>query len=497
MYKLCMIFSRQLTPNQRAFFSDLARTAFCNPFSALRHELDLKLSGADPRLDRIAITRAAVAKIEERIAELDNDGGADLSRFAGEDAAILRTSFLFEIFHDLLEDFDGHIRCQLEAGDRPAAVPFAGKALAAFARRGFAEAEAQRYLAFFFQLRRAFFFINRDLVGNSPCMNAFRCRLWNNLFTHDIQWFEGYLWDRMEDFSTLLLGETGTGKGAAAAAIGRSVHIPFDPKSGRFAECFTRNFISCNLSQFPESLIESELFGHRKGAFTGAVADYQGIFAQCSRHGAIFLDEIGDLAVPVQIKLLQILQERSFSPVGGHERLRFSGRVIAATNRPIHRLRREGKFRDDFYYRLCSDVIEVPSLRQRLREHPGELPLLLERVLERIVGDRRPGLAKAIGGILERDLGAEYPWPGNGREREQAVRRILLSGSCQGEAAETAPGEAETFQERMTRGRLTAAELTALYCGMLHQRHGSYEKVARIASLDRRTVRKHLNSLKD
>ncbi|MBN1140472.1 MAG: sigma-54-dependent Fis family transcriptional regulator [Deltaproteobacteria bacterium] len=497
MYKLCMNLSPQLTPGQRAFFSDLARTAFCNPFSAQRQELDLKLSGADPRLDRIAITRAAMARIKERVAELEATGGGDFTRFAAQDAAILRTSFLFEIFHDFMGEFDDHIRSQLQAGDKTVPLPCAGKALAAFAHRGFAEPEAHRYLAFFFQLRRAFFFINRDLVGDSPCMNAFRCRLWNNLFTHDIQWFEGYLWDRMEDFSTLLLGETGTGKGAAAAAIGRSGHIPFDAKSGRFSECFTRNFISCNLSQFPESLLESELFGHKKGAFTGAVADYQGIFARCSRHGAIFLDEIGDLAVPVQIKLLQILQERSFSPVGGHDRLRFSGRVIAATNRPIQRLRREGKFRDDFYYRLCSDVIEVPSLRQRIGEHPAELRVLLERVLERIVGGSRPELAQALGEILERTLGRAYPWPGNVRELEQAVRRILLSGEYQGEIAEASAPDADLFAQKVGRGELTAAELVASYCDMLHQRHGSCEKVARIAGLDRRTVRKHLDSLKD
>src|SRR5256885_4529537 len=143
----------------------------------------------------------------------------------------------------------------------------------------------------------------------------------------------------MEEFSTLLLGETGTGKGTAAAAIGRSGFIPYDDKQHRFAESFTRSFVALNLSQHPETLIESELFGHRKGAFTGAVEAHEGIFARCSPHGAIFLDEIGDVSTPVQIKLLQVVEDRTFSPVGSHERQRFRGRVISATHKPLHELR--------------------------------------------------------------------------------------------------------------------------------------------------------------
>ena len=162
------------------------------------------------------------------------------------------------------------------------------------------------------------------------------------------------------DFSTILLGETGTGKGAAAAAIGRSGFIPFDPDHQRFSGSFTDSFISINLSQFSEALLESELFGHRKGAFTGAIEHHDGILTRCSSHGAIFLDGIGDVSIPAQIKLLNVLDERVFSPVGSHERLCFEGRIIAATHRDIHTLRTKGSFRDDFYCRLSSDCIHVP-----------------------------------------------------------------------------------------------------------------------------------------
>src|SRR5206468_6388704 len=129
--------------------------------------------------------------------------------------------------------------------------------------------------------------------------------------------------------------ETGTGKGTCASSIGRSGFIPFDERRGCFVESFTHGFTALNLSQFPETLIESELFGHRKGAFTGAVEAHEGVLARCSPYGAIFLDEIGDVSVPVQIKLLQVVQERIFCPVGRHEPIRFRGRVIAATNKSL------------------------------------------------------------------------------------------------------------------------------------------------------------------
>jgi transcriptional regulator with GAF, ATPase, and Fis domain len=308
--------------------------------------------------------------------------------------------------------------------------------------------------------------------------------LWDNIFTHDISWYVRGLWNRMEDFSTLLLGETGTGKGAAAAAIGRSGFIPFNPRIQKFDESFTRAFISINLSQYPETLIESELFGHRKGAFTGAVEKHDGLFARCSPHGAIFLDEIGDVSVPVQIKLLQVLQERTFSPVGSHEKLRFKGRVIAATNKSVDVLRREGKFRDDFYYRLCSDLITVPPLRQRIRETPRELDRLAHHLLHRICGTdtRFPVVQK-----LKADIDRNYAWPGNVRELEQAIRRILLTGHYAGDHAAQMDHE-----QPLEVGNLTAKELVEKYCRDLYTIYGNYGEVARRTALDWRTVKKNV-----
>ena len=409
--------------------------------------------------------------------------------YSGEDREYLALGLLFEQFHAYVSAFDELIQQQIREKDEPCAVPFSGELLARLREYGFKSQEARHYLAFFYQLRRAYFFIDQ-LVGQSASIQRLRCALWNNIFTHDTRRYEGVLWNRMEDFSTLLLGETGTGKGAAAAAIGRSGYIPFDEKRGRFAESFTRNFISINLSQFPEALIESELFGHKKGAFTGAVENHQGVLGRCVPHGAIFLDEVGDVSVPVQIKLLKVLQERTFCPVGSHQQQAFRGRIIAATNRPLNELRSEGAFRDDFYYRLCSDVIEVPPLRQQLAEDPASLGLLVEKLLRRISGVSAPGLVTMVRQTLQRGLPAGYGWPGNVRELEQAVRRILLHGHYAGDCS--AVPDSQNLQNLADRGEVSAQQLLSCYCRQLYQRYGTYEEVARRIQLDRRTVKKYI-----
>jgi DNA-binding NtrC family response regulator len=339
-------------------------------------------------------------------------------------------------------------------------------------------------------MRRAYFFIERALVGQSASMRRLRQSLWNNVFTYDIRVYERCLVSRMEDFSTILLGETGTGKGTAAAAIGRSAFIPYLPDKGTFAESFTRTFLSINLSQYPASLIESELFGHEKGAFTGAIAAHPGILSQCSPHGAIFLDEIGEVSIPVQIKLLRVLEDRHFSPVGSHERKRFEGRVIAATNRPLAELRAEGAFRDDFYFRLCSDVLVMPPLRERLAERPEELAELLAHVLVRMAGEDALSLLDGVRAAIVADVGPGYGWPGNVRELEQGVRRTLMTRRYVPDEAVQAKDPAAQLGEAISRERLDARQVVESYCAVLYARHGTYESVARITKLDRRTVKR-------
>jgi len=484
--------ARSLRTEEKELFALVANTAFANPFSQERIDFDRKItgiSGADqPRENMVQLV---TAKLAELLRTLEESGRANINFYRGEERRTAGVVFLFAVYHRFRAEFDAYIPKQVEAGDLLCKVPFAREALAKLSGLGFSEEEALKYFALFYQFRRAFYFIESGLVGASRSMHSLRLNLWNNVFTRSIDLYDTHLWNRMEDFSTLLLGETGTGKGAAAAAIGRSCFIPFDPAKGQFAESFTRNFISLNLSQYPETLIESELFGHRKGAFTGAVENHEGILSRCSPHGSIFLDEIGDLSVPVQIKLLQVLQERTFSAVGSHDRLRFHGRVIAATNRPLDEMRRKGQFRDDFYYRLCSDTIAVPSLRERIAEEPHELEVLVNHLLMRMVRASRQELNDLVLSALRRDLPFDYSWPGNVRELEQAVRRILISGSYQGDSSlKSEAGEAVGMKD----GSIDAYTLLANYCRRLFEKFGTYEEVARRTRLDRRTVKKYLQS---
>lgn len=481
-----------LTAADRDFFRKVALAAFANPFSPERDALDQSIAGNDSHTNRDNLIEAVVQQLTSRLEKLRTARRADPMMYGPEDRALLQTAFQFDIYHRYRTPFDAFILNQLKSGDRPIKLPFGHEVLAELERLGYSNPDCRRYLEIFYQIRRAFYFIDTALVGLAPSMHTLRLQLWNNIFTCDINLYDRHLWNRMEDFSTLLLGETGTGKGAAAAAIGRSGFIPYDEKSGCFSDSFTRTFISRNLSQYPESLLESELFGHRKGAFTGAIENHEGVFSLCSPHGSIFLDEIGDVSIPVQIKLLQVLQDRTFSPVGSHEKLRFQGRVIAATNRPLIELREAGQFRDDFYYRLCSDLIIVPPLRQRLQEEPQELNSLVTSILVRMIGSEGPAFGNRICETILSDLGIGYPWPGNVRELEQAVRRILLTHHYRGDCSGIKSGLRDLLVKGIDEGNLDAQTLMANYCRLLHQRVGTYEEVAKITGLDRRTVRKYI-----
>ena len=196
----------------RDFWQLVSRAAFANPFSPERRELDLKITGTtEPDFQKLSKV------VFERIKKLEDKDAANFRHYDREESEIMRTGFLFEIYHRFYAQLDQLILDQTKSGEKCCPVPFAGEILALLAKRGFAKDEALRFFGIFYQLRRAFFFIVHGLIGQAACMKELRRHLWNNVFTSDIRYYDRYLWNRMEDFSTLLLGETGTGKGAAAA----------------------------------------------------------------------------------------------------------------------------------------------------------------------------------------------------------------------------------------------------------------------------------------
>ncbi len=481
-----------LSENDRDFFKLVFRAALSNPFSDERTELDIRIAecphaiSLDERLDCV------LEKVKERVGRLEDEGKANVALYNDEDKVMMQAAFIFEIFFLFSKKFDELIANQIKNGETPCHVPFGKDAISMFLKRGFSIREARRYFAVIYQLKRAYYFIDEALIGQSPCMEELRRHLWNNVFTYDIKLYAQYLVNRMEDFSTLILGETGTGKGTAAAAIGRSGYIPYDPDRIIFKESFMGSFISINLSQYSESLIESELFGHKKGAFTGAIKQHMGIFSRCSPYGSILLDEIGDVSLPVQLKLLQLLQERTFSPVGSHETLRFNGRVIASTNKSLEELRGNGLFRNDFYYRLCSDCIVVPSLYERVQQNPNELKLILSNIIERLTGEKSDELVTLVAESIEKNPGRQYTWPGNVRELEQATRRILLTREYTGDRLFPDTGNREELISGINSGSLDSQELISRYCVLLYERYGTYEEVSRRMNLDRRTVKRYI-----
>lgn len=207
--------------------------------------------------------------------------------------------------------------------------------------------------------------------------------------------------------TVLIRGETGTGKEIVARAIHTHSEVADEP------------FIAVNCSALSETLLESELFGHVKGAFTGAIGARRGYFELAGR-GTIFLDEIGDTSPDFQTKLLRVLQERQFFPVGGENPKRTEARVIAATHQPVEELIAEGGFREDLYFRLRVVDMRVPALRERV----DDIPLLANHLLARIRLETGQDVRRISEEAMERLT--EYAWPGNVRELENALTRAAI-----------------------------------------------------------------------
>ncbi len=485
-----------LTQSDCSFFELVADAAFTNPFSVKRTQIDRQIAGLTGQSAPQPIVDAMLDKVRSKLREIEQKVSPDIltiQHLASEHQELIKYVFLFDIFHQFAPDFDTLIRRQEKHPEKTIPIPFASNALEQFRLRGFEPQQAARYLALFYQIRRAFYFIQQGLIGKSDCMRSLRTSLWNNIFTYDIRGYEQFLWDRMEDFATLLEGPTGSGKGAAAAAIGKSCFIPFDLTSGTFQNSFVQLFVGANLSQYAPSLLESELFGHARGAFTGAISEHEGLFGLCRPHGTIFLDEIGEISPQVQVTLLKVLEERTYTPVGSHKTKRFSGRVIAATNRPLAQLREQGIFREDFYYRLCADCIEVPSLAQRVQENPQELVELVEHFTRVITGQDAPSLCEKVINVIQNRLGKDYLWPGNVRELTQCIRRVILKDDYQPITTQKTYHESD-IADCLKNSKYSAENIISIYLKTLYKNNPSYQDVARIAGINWRTVKKYIDN---
>jgi transcriptional regulator with AAA-type ATPase domain len=342
-------------------------------------------------------------------------------------------------------------------------------------------------LAFFFQIRRAFHYIFRYLLGVSRPIAELRAETWHSVFTHDLRRYRSSVYRHMADIPTLIVGPSGTGKDLVAQAIGYSRYLAFDEAKQRFVEAFSTQYHALNVSALSSGLIESELFGHRRGAFTGALEDRQGWLEMCGPDGSVFLDEIGELGTELQVKFLRVLQTRSFQRLGETKPRMFLGKIVAATHRDLDQGLQAGWFREDLYYRLCADRIQTPTLRERFEADPNELFLMVTVLSERIAGQEHgPALGKQVLHWIETELGPGYVWPGNVRELEQCVRNVLIRQRYRPARRTTQPS---ALDQALLGSQLSSEALLDRYCALVYRETGSYVETGRRLGLDRRTVK--------
>ncbi len=491
---------------ERSFMETISDLVYCNPFLPERLELEAKALGgqytstgnvwnfradnatSDDNVEKLNRKCAALAKrLRQRVTSGEGMSGKGRSLYVDLVLYHLYVTYQRD-FHDLLE------RC--ERGENDLSTPFFD-AFAKDADEFFSVLpgqpptwlKAEHIFSCLFQVRRAFHFIFSCIIGGSMPAAKLRASAWQSIFTHNMRRYIRCLYRCMTDVNVLITGPSGTGKDLVAKAIGLARYMEFNAKTKTFGANFTTTFHTLNISALSPTLIESELFGHCKGSFTGAISDRIGYLETCDEEGTIFLDEIGEIPPSIQVKLLHVLQSRQFQRLGETSPRPFKGKIIAATNRDLTAEMEIGNFRRDFYYRLCSDVILTPSLREQLNDEPQELHNLIYLLVNKLIGPEECyEVAKEVVDVVENDLGPDYPWQGNVRELEQCVRNIIVRKKyCPSQP------RCGSMLSIIEGGDLTADELLSYYCTAMYKKTGNYQEVARRLHLDRRTVKSKVN----
>jgi transcriptional regulator with AAA-type ATPase domain len=347
--------------------------------------------------------------------------------------------------------------------------------------------------AIFFQSRRAFHFVYQQILGTSRAAADLRSSVWESVFTHAPLRYLDHLQGRMHEVSTLILGPSGTGKELVASAIGLSRFIGFDVERRRFRTDFRGQFHALHLAAMSKTRVESELFGHKRGAFTGAGEDRAGHLEGKWPSDTVFLDEIGELDGEVQAKLLRVLQSRKFHRLGDTQPREFGGKVVAATNRDLSEEMAAGRFRADLYYRLCADVIYTPSLREQLGGSLDELRHLVTIIVQRSLGAADPDLIDSMVCGIEANVGASYPWPGNMRELEQCVRNLLIHDRYTPPDTRSPQHGLQALFSEMQDAQADMDRVMSAYSTWVYAQKGSFERAAQALGVDRRTVSKHVD----
>jgi transcriptional regulator with AAA-type ATPase domain len=342
----------------------------------------------------------------------------------------------------------------------------------------------EHFFACSWQIMRAFHGIFDHVIGSSMPAAKLRAAIWESVFTCDMKRYRRSLFSKMGDFATLITGPSGTGKELVARAIAGARYLSFQPSKMAFEG--GESFFPVNLAALSPALIESELFGHKKGSFTGAIADRAGWLEACPRTGSVFLDEMGELELHLQVKLLRVIETREYAAVGDTSRKRFEGKLIAATNRDLSAEIVAGRFREDLYYRLCADQIATPSMASQISDKPEVLRELVYYMTRRTVGAAADAAYPAVRDWIHREMPPGYRWPGNYRELEQCVRNVLIRKSYR---PLSAAAVSDSFWGAFEGATLTADEVLNHYARRVYEKTRSFSEAARVMGIDRRTVK--------
>jgi DNA-binding NtrC family response regulator len=320
------------------------------------------------------------------------------------------------------------------------------------------------------------------LRGTSQAMQNVRRSVWAACFGQSLS--HALALERViHDHDVLVLGETGTGKEAVAIAI---LDGAPGPANGSRAP---RGML--NVAAVPETLVESELFGHTRGAFTGATSERKGRIRSAAG-GCLFIDEVGDLPLPVQAKLLRVMENDLVAPIGSDVEHEANVRYVAATHKPLDALAAEGSFRRDLYERLAGHIIRIPPLRER----PEDILDIGMAIVEHDLGDDTLVDRRAIERWLTGPVARRHPWLGNVRELQNTLRDLML-GLDTGIAVPSPPSGATLagVPDRIQSSRATLSEVRDWYTArVLAESGGNLARAARILGVDRTTLRRHLGN---
>jgi transcriptional regulator with AAA-type ATPase domain len=504
-----------IDPRWLLFLEPVSRLYTTSPFDPAWEELErtaLRIGPIGGQGER----RSSGGELTENLKRMSGAIGTGVAIIAGaleqgatgtdHELTVYRGAALYRLFSEYGAELQRLI--DEDGVDVPFHDAFLDRYRSLFRHRGLSVPEASHLLSLFYQARRVWYFASTKILGGSPSARAARLAIWRANIGRDACAYAGSLYRLMDEVPVLITGETGTGKELAAECVAWSRYIPFDVATRRFVRKPREDYHARNFCEVPDELVESALFGHKRGSFTGATADSTGFFGLPQVNGSLLLDEVGEIPRHIQAKLLRPLQNREYTPVGENQPREILGRLMFATHRDLEVMCREETFRPDLFERINGARIHMPSLRQILAEAPFELRTYVRAFVGKRIDDPEQAetwTEKVV--VVLQATRAHHPWPRNLRELQHDTERCLLGDSAppapapatiapaSPQPATTAPPpSSEILGRRAKAGGVTLEEVERAYVTRLYALTGqNASETARRAEIDRKKVSRLLD----